>query len=494
MINVGDKPTTVSAFLSYAERDLQRNKRHLTTADPPSGLGADERPLLSLYVMKSKVPERRYVGVLSPYVEEYVAHSVVTNAWCVSARWTLEPGDVYAVLAVMAEGTTHEVPLRLTLYTPPDDATQIMCKPLTPANEWHVTALHGHTDAQGLSQIELLPSAAEGTSSLVQAALVMETETPEAFCSIATELDRVPHKMLVKYQQQQAVLSVPFAAGSMYTMTTRCINQRQEPVRNTPLKLLLYSERPLQATPQPGAGLSLAPNKMLDTLVSKATADQIIYGDEGHPEDSKRQVTDAEKEKEEQNDPTVLHAVISELEEQRDLIAAFAKSELKGEPDPQMERLRAANNELREQAQNLNLELKRAKAIVARNEQASRATDKEDQGAGSGAESLATLKQQLAEAQRANATLQETVGKMSGGGDSAMQALNAQLIETQKELAQSKASVQRLETDLKAQRASGGSGGSGGGGNEEVAKLREQNRELKKKLDEAPKSAACVLL
>ena len=51
----------------------------------------------------------RYVGVLSRDVEEYVADSVVTNAWCVSARWTLAPGGVYSILAVMAEGTNHEV-------------------------------------------------------------------------------------------------------------------------------------------------------------------------------------------------------------------------------------------------------------------------------------------------------------------------------------------------------------------------------------------------
>ena len=55
----------------------------------------------------------RYVGVLSPDVEEYVAHSVLTNAWCVSARWTLAPGGVYSIIAVMDEGTDHEVrPLR----------------------------------------------------------------------------------------------------------------------------------------------------------------------------------------------------------------------------------------------------------------------------------------------------------------------------------------------------------------------------------------------
>ena len=59
--------------------------------------------LLGLYVMKPSVPDQRYVGTLSPNVEEYVAHAVITNSWCVSAKWSLEPGDVYAIIAVMYE-------------------------------------------------------------------------------------------------------------------------------------------------------------------------------------------------------------------------------------------------------------------------------------------------------------------------------------------------------------------------------------------------------
>jgi len=500
MINLGDKPTSVAAFLSYAERDLLRNKRHLTTTDPPSGLGAEERPLLSLYVMKSKVPERRYVGTLSPYVEEYVAHSVVTNAWCVSARWTLEPGDVYAVLAVMAEGTTHEVPLRLTLYSPPEEANAVMCKPLTAANEWHVIALEGTTDSQGLTQIELLPSAADDPiGASVQSALVMETDTPEAFCSIATELDHVPHKMLVKYQQQQAVLSVAFASGQTYTMTTRCINQRQEPVRNTALKLLLYSERSMQATAQPGTSLTPMATKAISTFVSKATADQIVYGEDGLPDDCKRQVTEADKEKELQNDPTVLHAVIDELEEQRDSLASFARAELKGQPDPQMEVLRSQNNELRDRLKALGQELKQAKAIGANNARRSdRDADLLGGSLGGGRLEPTALKQQLAEAQRANAQLQETVGMMSAGGDGATKALSQQLQETHKELASAKAAVARLEAVGGGGSGGGGSDGGGGGGGSstdaELEKLRQQNRALKKQIDETPKSAACVLL
>ena len=56
----------MNVFLSYGERDMLRNKRYTTTTDAPNGFGAEEHPLLSLYVMKSTMPDRRYVGVLSP--------------------------------------------------------------------------------------------------------------------------------------------------------------------------------------------------------------------------------------------------------------------------------------------------------------------------------------------------------------------------------------------------------------------------------------------
>ena len=163
--------------------------------------------------MKSKVPDKRYVGTLSPYVEEYVAHSVVTNSWCVSAKFNLEPNEVYSILAVMAERPSHEVPLRLTLYSPAHQATDILLKPLTEQAEWYLTVLDGMTDEQGCTVVELLPQGSEApgggskaAAGTTQAALVMEhTMTPEAFCSIVTEHEGVPHKMLPKYQQQQAL-------------------------------------------------------------------------------------------------------------------------------------------------------------------------------------------------------------------------------------------------------------------------------------------------
>ena len=210
---------------------------------------------------------------------------------------------------------------------------------------------------------------AEGPSgAAVQAALVMESDAPDAFCSIATEVDRAPHKMLQKYSQQQAVLPVLFIAGTTYTMTTRCINQRQEPVRDTAVRLLLYSEKPMHASPVQGSSLHAMPKTALDGFVSRATAEPFVYGHAGIPDDCKRQVSAADKKADVQQDPTVLHAVIEELVEQRDSIASFARAELAGEIDPQLEALRLTNRELRAKVDDLALELKQAKTIAAQGE------------------------------------------------------------------------------------------------------------------------------
>jgi hypothetical protein len=285
-----------------------------------------------------------------------------------------------------APSTSPQVPLRLAFYTPPDAAANVSCTPLGMANEWHLIALEGRTDEHGLTQLEIespieiqSPSmGAEGPSArsffrgggveAVQAALVMESDAPDAFCSIATELDRVPHKMLQKYSQQQAVLPVLFTAGTTYTMTTRCINQRQEPVRDTAVRLLLYSEKPMHASPVQGSSLHVMPKTALDGFVSRATAEPIVYGHAGIPDDCKRQVSAADKKADVQQDSTVLHAVIEELEEQRDSIASFARAELAGEIDPQLEALRLTNLELREKVHDLALELKQAKTIAAQGE------------------------------------------------------------------------------------------------------------------------------
>lgn len=378
LINVGPpnadakaQAVPVHAFLSYGERDAARNKRHTAVVDPPGGMGAEERPLLSLYVMKSKVPDKRYVGTLSPYVDEYVAHSVVTNAWCVSAKWSLEPNEVYSILAVMAEGTTHEVPLRLTLYSPTHEATNVLLKPLSEQAEWYLTALEGQTDDQGCTVVELLPQGSDmpaggtkASAGTTQAALVMETGTPEAFCSIVTEHEGVPHKMLPKYQQQQAVLSVPLTTGSFYSMTTRCINQQQMPLSGIPVKLLLYSTRPLQASAANGQLLKMG-TSLEKELVSRGTSDHVLYGEEHEPADGKRQVGDADTADEAQRDPAVLAQVISELEGQRDNLYEFTRAELKGGPPVILDTLRAECTDLRAAKAHVEQQLVDARALAA---------------------------------------------------------------------------------------------------------------------------------
>jgi isochorismate synthase EntC len=118
-------------------------------------------------------------------------------------------------------------------------------------------------------------------------------------------------------------------------------------VRDTAVRLLLYSEKPMHASPVQGSSLHAMPKTALDGFVSRATAEPIVYGHAGIPDDCKRQVSAADKKADVQQDPTVLHAVIEELQEQRDSIASFARAELAGEIDPQLEALRLTNRELR---------------------------------------------------------------------------------------------------------------------------------------------------
>ena len=92
MVNVGEQPVPMNVVLSYGERDKLRNQRHTTTTDAPNGLGADEYPLLSLYVMKSTVPDRRYVGGALPLVHAGAHHDAPihfpTGTWaCSPPMW-----------------------------------------------------------------------------------------------------------------------------------------------------------------------------------------------------------------------------------------------------------------------------------------------------------------------------------------------------------------------------------------------------------------------
>ncbi len=189
----------------------------------------------------------------------------------------------------------------------------------------------------------------------------------------------------------------------------------------------------------------------------------------------------------------MLHAVIEELEEQRDSIATFARAELRGQPDPQLETLRATNAELRERLKGQGLELKQAKAIAAQGER--RSAGEDNGGAGAPLEVVAGLQRQLEEARRQNEQLQATVGQMGAGGDGAMGALTTQLQQAQTDLASSRAKADSLEAELRAARgaARDGAMAAGAAHDEELAKLKEMNRALRKQVDDAPKSSACVL-
>ena len=108
-----------------------------------------------------------------------------------------------------------------------------MAQPLSADSEWHLNALQGFTGAAGDNALSF--EAAHD----VQATLVMETEETAAFCSITVMAGDQPYKQTPTYAQKQAVLSVPLTAGTRCSMVTRCSTQRQDPVKNGALRMLL---------------------------------------------------------------------------------------------------------------------------------------------------------------------------------------------------------------------------------------------------------------
>jgi hypothetical protein len=125
-------------------------------------------PMLSIYAMKNTVPEKRYVGALSPQVENYASHSVITNSWCVQAKLDLDPGDVYSLITVMAEPITHEIPLTLQVFYPAElEQPTVIIKPLSAAAEYYCVPLRGVTDAGGSLSVELTPLVDSGSVQVV---------------------------------------------------------------------------------------------------------------------------------------------------------------------------------------------------------------------------------------------------------------------------------------------------------------------------------------
>mmetsp|Transcript_8106 Transcript_8106/g.20105 ORF Transcript_8106/g.20105 Transcript_8106/m.20105 type:complete len:1749 (-) Transcript_8106:113-5359(-) len=365
LINMGASRSPVHAMLSYAERDDELSKRHLQPVDKGPALGASSSPTIALYVMKANLPDKRFVGALSPQVENYVSHSLVTNSWCVQTKWDLDPGDVYALIAVMSESPKHQVPLRLTIYYPPElEFASIVAKPLSTSAEYYCSVVKGATDDTGCAKLDLTPQ----ESGSVQATLVVDAMGNDAvFCSIATySSDGVLHKQTSTFSQRSAVLTTAFPAGSgSYSMKAKFITQRQDPVRGQQIRILLYSTRPMQASAAVGQKLALD-YEASNSFVSRSTAGAIDYGEEVSAEHALASVR-AHKEDEAELDasPAVIYEVMNELEQQRDTLYSFTRSQLNDEPPAILESLRRQNEELRREQQTLQEDLAKAQAELA---------------------------------------------------------------------------------------------------------------------------------
>ena len=456
--------------------------------------------MLSMYVMKSHVPDKRFIGTLSPSVDNYVCHSLVTNSWCVQSAWNLEPGDVYSVLCVMGEPTTHEVPMRLTLFTDPGvDEGAVLLNPMTPANEWKLTALAGVTDTEGMTAFELVP---DPNAMNTQATVVLECENEKAFCSITTAVradggqPRL-HKQTPTYAQRSAVLSVPLTGGETYVVQTRCITQRQESIQGGKVKAYVYATQHCDVkTDVAGAdGKPTMDWASAESMVSADTCAKLAYGEEGVPDDMHRQKDEGEKEKEEDKfDPEVMQKVLGELEQQRDNLYAYSKAELNSEPPAILESLREQNNASKARVAELEKKLASASVASAGPSVDQQQTKMLQSKVDAAAIEITTLKSRLAAA----------------GGGAAASGQFAEVEAQQRELLQrvQQAEAQRDAAYARAQQAGAAGAGAAGGQSEllaererqleaerkERARVEAENKALQKKVSEAPKSSACAVM
>ena len=364
---MAETASSVRVLLSYGERDAFQNRRYLQSVDS-SNATADERPMLSLYVMKNNVPDKRYVGMLSPQVDNYVCHSLVTNAWCVQAKMELEPGNVYALLVVMAAPSPSITPLRLTMYTEPElEEGSIVAKPLSDGAEWFVQKLKGVTDSNGMLTCDLAAAGDAYTRpeevGTFQATLCFECDEATSFCSVSTTSDGKPHKQTPTYAQKQAVLSVPFEGGKNYTMVTRCITQKQEPIRNSQVSVLVYSAKPMALTPSDPTLVSIDEEGARE-YVSRDTAKGIPYGNEEVPEDTVRLASIDDAGKDLSTDPAVLQSVLAEIEQQRDSLYVYTKGAIKGDGQAVLEELRKQLADGQAKMNTMGTELASAKAVA----------------------------------------------------------------------------------------------------------------------------------
>jgi len=509
LINMAEAAASVRVLLSYGERDAFQNRRYLQSVDS-SNATADERPMLSLYVMKNNVPDKRYVGMLSPQVDNYVCHSLVTNAWCVQAKMELEPGNVYALLVVMASPSPSITPLRLTMYTEPElEEGSIVARPLSDEAEWYVKVLKGITDSNGMLTCDLAASGDAYTRpehvGTFQATLVLECLEVTSFCSVSTTSEGKPHKQTPTYAQKQAVLSVPFEGGKNYTMVTRCITQKQEPIRNSELRVLVYSAKPMNLTPSDPTLVSLDEEGARE-YVSRETAQGIPYGDEEVPEDTVRVASSDDAGADLSTDPAVLQQVMREIEQQRDNLYVYTKGVVKGDGQAVLEELRKQLQDGQAKMATMGTELASAKA-VAEAKSAAAASNAAAIAAQQGPSPLQTIaaeKELYLQKQKVK-QLQKTIDDLSkpkdAGGEAA--ALHKQLVDERSRAdaseKQAKEALLRLE-----KLGSGDNGGAGparapGGAREgelqeQIAALQATIAEQKKAIGSGGgKSAACSI-
>ena len=430
-------------------------------------------------------------------VEQYVCHSPITNSWCVQCGMQLEPGNVYSLLVVMAEGTPKSVPLRLTLYSPPEaDDDVINFQPMSDKSEWHLTALSAPTDSNGMVTLAMSGAADAGN---MQATLVAELEE-QAFLSVSTLADAVPYKQTPTYAHKQAVLSVPLSGGTPYTMVTRAITQRQEPIRNSTVKFLLYSAKPLDLTSTADTTPFELDTKTMESMVCRANADQVVYGEECVPDDCVKKEEGGAAAEEENTDPVVLGMVMKQLEGQRNDLCAFAKADLKNEVPSHFEMQRAEREQLRAQVAELKTQVESANMRAA--EMASGGAGAVGSPAGGGdSAKVRDLEAKLRASEAKEKELQAKVTQLSkprdAKGDAAVAAkqledVTAQLQKAEAKAAQATKRMESVESKL-------GQGGGGGGAEvdalrKELNKSKEEAARYKHQAENAPKSAACLVM
>ena len=307
----------------------------------------------------------------------------------------------------------------------------------------------------------------------------------------------------------------------------------------------------MQANPQSGHTVAPMSAAQQALVVCHNTAEQISYGEECEPADTKRQSSSDKDTAVADYDPAVLRVVVQELEEQRDQLYSYARAELKSEPPAVLEHLRKDNQELRAKHANVQKELAQTKAIAAaasaegsssaapglsRSMSASAADSsatelaqlraqvemlsaqkaseeaklkdtqrqlqrQADMVAAAGGDGAA-LQQQVLTTQRINDQLRETIAKLSSGSDEQAAAVTTQLTQVQDELGSWQKQAQSLEGELAAakKRTSLVSQNTKESLTTEVDKLTGElekqvaaNRELYKTLAEQPKSSVCTV-